>query len=129
MPSLTSSCARTYTAAARRLHTSVTHQNAYQPPPAPIPASDALAAVSGSPSPVQGTLGLQPGDHAQGHELASTQGQEQGQTGGRRVTLAEEMGRREVEEWKRNLRRVREWRRTQGKISESISEAERSRAS
>jgi hypothetical protein len=56
--------------------------------------------------------------------LASTQGQEQGQTGGRRVTLAEEMGRREVEEWKRNLRRVREWRRTQGKISESMSEAE-----
>ncbi|KAJ9116861.1 hypothetical protein QFC22_004518 [Naganishia vaughanmartiniae] len=117
MPSLTRQCTRTYAAASRRLHTFASQQNAYQPPPAPIPTSDALAAVSGSPSPVHQTLTPEPGDHAQGHEKVHPGSSAVGQGQGRKITLAEEMGRREVEEWKSNLRRVREWRRTQEKTT------------
>ncbi|KAJ9110418.1 hypothetical protein QFC19_001543 [Naganishia cerealis] len=113
MPCLARSCTRTYTAASRSLHTASALQNVHHQPqqPAPIPAADALAAVAGSPTPVSGALTQEPGSAAQGHEKGE----------GRRMTLADEMGRREREEWKVNLRRVREWRREQGKLRSTFS--------
>ena len=98
------------TSALRRLiHTTRAVQNlplTQQPEPQPIPASDALAATSGSPTAVSGELTSQPSA---------------GATSARRLTLAEEQSVREVDEWKVNLRKVREWRRNQGKTREYLS--------
>ncbi|KAJ9107072.1 hypothetical protein QFC20_003797 [Naganishia adeliensis] len=93
----------------RLIHTTRAVQNlplTQQPEPQPIPASDALAATSGSPTAVSGELTSQPSA---------------GATSGRRLTLAEEQSVREVDEWKVNLRKVREWRRNQGKTRAAFS--------